>query len=209
MPVSCICVVSHCECSPCEHMKQVPQETLNGTTTRSPGASSVTSLPTSSTTPIGSCPSTSPSSRNGPSTSYRCRSEPQMPLEVIRTITSVGSWIAGSGTVSTLTSRFPCQATAFIQPPSETADRFAAAGPAGGAASRRRGHHARGGGQRLQGAHRHDRGHGLEYQRRDPHRLAPGADVVLAARQPGGAAHDEEHEGHDRDRVRAGPPQRR
>jgi hypothetical protein len=41
----------------------------------------------------------------GPSTSYRCRSEPQIPVEVISTITSVASWIVGSGTVSTRTSR--------------------------------------------------------------------------------------------------------
>ncbi len=49
-------------------MKQVPQETLNGTTTRSPTASSVTSDPTSAITPIGSWPRMSPTSRNGPST---------------------------------------------------------------------------------------------------------------------------------------------
>ena len=40
-----------------------------------------------------------------------------MPVEVIRTITSVGSSIAGSGTVSTRTSRLPCQVTAFMGPP--------------------------------------------------------------------------------------------
>jgi hypothetical protein len=37
-----------------------PQEMLNGTTTRSPGLMWVTAEPTSSTTPIGSCPRTSP-----------------------------------------------------------------------------------------------------------------------------------------------------
>jgi uncharacterized protein len=36
-------------------MKQLPQEIWKGITTRSPGASSLTSEPTSSTTPIGSC----------------------------------------------------------------------------------------------------------------------------------------------------------
>src|SRR5215211_9274149 len=56
---------------------------------------------------------------NGPITSYRCRSEPQIPLDVIRTMASVGSSIRGSGTSSTRTSRLPCQVTAFIlHPPS-------------------------------------------------------------------------------------------
>jgi hypothetical protein len=98
-------------------MKQWPQETLNGITTRSPALMWVTAEPTSSTTPMGSWPMMSPLSMNGPSTSYRCRSEPQMPVEVIRTIASVGSWIRGSGTSSTLTERFPCHVSAFIGPP--------------------------------------------------------------------------------------------
>ena len=34
---------------------------------------------------------------NGAMTSMRCRSEPQMPLEVTSMMTSVGSWMAGSG----------------------------------------------------------------------------------------------------------------
>ena len=57
----------------------------------------VTSEPTSSTMPIGSWPRMSPSFMNGPSTSYRCRSEPQMFVVVIRTIASVGSSIVGIG----------------------------------------------------------------------------------------------------------------
>src|SRR3954454_8352046 len=88
---------------------------LNGITTRSPGLICVTSEPTSSTMPIGSCPRMSPSSMYGPSTSYRCRSEPQMPDEVTRMIASVGFSIAGSSTLSTRTSWFPCQATAFMR----------------------------------------------------------------------------------------------
>ena len=95
-------------------MKQWPHEMLNGMTTRSPRAMWLTSGPTSSTMPIGSWPSTSPSCMYGPSTSYRCRSEPQMPLDVIRTIASVDSLSCGSGTHSSRTSRFPCQVTAFI-----------------------------------------------------------------------------------------------
>ena len=69
MPYSCTCVVSHWLCSPWPHMKQVPHETLNGTTTRSPTLSSVTPDPTSATTPIGSWPRMSPSPRNGPNNS--------------------------------------------------------------------------------------------------------------------------------------------
>src|SRR3954452_16869021 len=95
-------------------MKHDPHEMLNGITTRSPGLICVTSEPTSSTMPIGSCPRMSPSSMYGPSTSYRCRSEPQIPLEVTRMIASVGSSIAGSGTVSTRTWWLPCQVTAFM-----------------------------------------------------------------------------------------------
>jgi len=49
----------------------------------------------------------SPSSMNAPSTSCRCGSDPQIPVEVIRTIASVGCSIVGSETVSTRTSRFP------------------------------------------------------------------------------------------------------
>src|SRR5947199_6357080 len=57
----------------------------------------------------------SPSCMNIPSTSYRCRSEPQMPLEVIRTTASVGCWMLGSATLSTRTSRLPCHVTAFMR----------------------------------------------------------------------------------------------
>src|SRR4051794_16000244 len=39
-----------------------------------------------------------------------------MPLEVTRTIASVGSWIVGSGTSSTRTSRLPWNVTAFMRP---------------------------------------------------------------------------------------------
>src|SRR5215218_9306647 len=37
-----------------------------------------------------------------------------MPVDVMRTIASVGSSMIGSGTLSTRTSRLPCQATAFM-----------------------------------------------------------------------------------------------
>ena len=51
---SCTWVVSHWLCSPWAHIQQVPQETLKGMTTRSPGLMWVTSGPTSWTMPIGS-----------------------------------------------------------------------------------------------------------------------------------------------------------
>ena len=51
---------------------------------------------------------------NGPRTPYKCRSEPQIAVEVSRTIASVGCSIFGSGTSSTRTSLVPCQTTAFI-----------------------------------------------------------------------------------------------
>jgi hypothetical protein len=88
---------------------------LNGMTTRSPGLMWVTSAPTSSTMPIGSCPRMSPGSMYIPRTSYRCRSDPQMAVEVIRTIASVGSWMTGSGTVSTDTLPVPCHVSARMK----------------------------------------------------------------------------------------------
>ena len=62
-------VVSHWDWRPWPHIQHVPQAMLNGMTTRSPAFTAVTSGPTSSTIPIGSWPSTSPGSMNGPSTS--------------------------------------------------------------------------------------------------------------------------------------------
>ena len=69
LPVARFWVVSHWANRPRLHIQHEPQEMLNGTTTRSPGFTCETSEPTSSTIPIGSCPSTSPRARNGPSTS--------------------------------------------------------------------------------------------------------------------------------------------
>ncbi len=96
-------------------MKQCPHEIWNGMTTRSPTLRSPTSLPTSSTMPIGSWPMMSPASMNAPSVSYRCRSDPQIFVLVILMIASVGSSILGSGTSSTRTSRLPCHVTALIE----------------------------------------------------------------------------------------------
>src|SRR3954469_22665340 len=96
-------------------MKQCPQEMLKGITTRSPTLRSPASLPTASTTPIASCPSTSPGVMNAPRTSYRCKSEPQMLVLVTLMIASVGSLMIGSGIVSTVTFRLPCHVTARIR----------------------------------------------------------------------------------------------
>src|SRR5918998_5373019 len=95
-------------------MKQWPQETWKGMTTRSPTERFVAPLPTSSTIPIGSWPRMSPSGMNGVRTSYRWRSEPQIAVIVMRITASVGSRIVGSGTSSNRTSRLPCRASAFI-----------------------------------------------------------------------------------------------
>ena len=51
------------------HIQQCPQLTLNGMTTRSPTSRCWTCEPTASTMPIGSCPTMSPGSMNGASTS--------------------------------------------------------------------------------------------------------------------------------------------
>ena len=65
MPWSRFWVVSHWLKSPREHIQHVPQLMLNGTTTRSPTCRVDTADPTSRTTPIGSCPTTSPGVMNG------------------------------------------------------------------------------------------------------------------------------------------------
>src|SRR3954464_4539734 len=85
--------------------KQLPQPIGNGTTTRSPTFNLLlsTSGPTSSTIPIGSCPRMSPGFMNGINPSTRCKSEPQIHVDVTRTIASRLLMILGSGTFSTLT----------------------------------------------------------------------------------------------------------
>src|SRR5580692_9550816 len=79
---------------------------LNGMTTRSPGE------------------------RYGPSTPYRCRSEPQMAVEVTAMIASLGSWMRGSGTSVTRTSRLPCHVSALMKPLPLVCDGGAASCPA-------------------------------------------------------------------------------
>src|ERR1700761_6080981 len=57
----------------------------------------------------------SPDSIVGIMPSIRCRSEPQIAQAVTFTITSRGSSILGSGTVSQRMSFVPCQQSAFIE----------------------------------------------------------------------------------------------
>src|SRR4051812_27051427 len=91
-----------------------PQAMSNGTTIRSPFLKFRTSLPTATTSPIGSWPRTSPGFMAGRYMSYRCRSDPQMQVDVTLMTTSFGSSILGSGTVSQRTSDLPCQQSALI-----------------------------------------------------------------------------------------------
>src|SRR5687767_8828512 len=80
---------------------------LNGITTRSPTAICCTSSPTATTRPMGSWPRMSPGTMNGASGRYRWRSDPQIAVEVISTMASVGSLMMGSETSS-----MPCHVTA-------------------------------------------------------------------------------------------------
>src|SRR5262249_31089759 len=61
--------------------------------------------PTSTTSPMNSCPRTSPERMVGITPLNRCRSEPQIAVDVTRTTASCALTISGSGTVSTRTSR--------------------------------------------------------------------------------------------------------
>src|SRR3954469_7208495 len=95
-------------------MKQLPHAIGNGTTTRSPFFRFFTPRPTSTTSPMNSCPSMSPLSIVGTKPLYRWRSDPQMAVDVIFTIASLWLRILGSGTVSTLTFSLPIQQFALI-----------------------------------------------------------------------------------------------
>src|SRR5581483_4535972 len=93
----------HDVCNPASQKMQVPSENANGITTTSPRFSVRTPLPTSSTTPIASCPITRAPSL-GCSVLYGQRSDPQIHARVTRSSASVGSRIVGSGTSSIRTS---------------------------------------------------------------------------------------------------------
>src|ERR1044072_8895442 len=94
---------SHNENISFSQKKQLPHEIGNGTTTRSPLLRLVTAEPTSTTSPMNSCPSTSPRIMPGTKPSYRCTSEPQIAALVTFTIASRGFKMRGSGTSSTPT----------------------------------------------------------------------------------------------------------
>src|SRR5271167_3644180 len=96
--------VMHTFDCPLRQYSQVPSPWLNGTTTRAPFLKLRTSLPTSSTTPVNSCPRIEPGCAASPihvqSPDHACQSERQMPLASTRTIALVGAQ-SGSGTVFT------------------------------------------------------------------------------------------------------------
>ena len=96
---------------------QFPHAMVKGTTTRSPGETVDTPRPTSTTSPMNSWPRMSPAAIDGMKPSYRCRSDPQMAVEVTRTMASRGLRILGSGTCSTRTSCVPYQHSAFMASP--------------------------------------------------------------------------------------------
>ena len=113
--------------------KHLPQPIGNGTTTRSPTFTLLlsTSGPSSSTMPIGSWPRMSPGFMNGMKPSTRCRSEPQMQVEVMRTIASRRLMIFGSGTFSTFTLYGAHQTRAFIVKSFQNSDRSTPTGAQG------------------------------------------------------------------------------
>ena len=99
--------LSHCAKYPARQYEQVPQAIVEGMTTRSPGTKLRTCSPISSTTPTPSCPRIRPSFVPGMVPRTKWRSVPQIALAVSRTIASVGSWILGSATSSSLMSPTP------------------------------------------------------------------------------------------------------
>src|SRR5918997_1143980 len=69
--------------------KHLPQAMGNGTTTRSPFWTFFTALPVSTTSPMNSWPRMSPDSMVGTKPLYRCKSEPQMHVELTCTMQSL------------------------------------------------------------------------------------------------------------------------
>src|SRR5215212_7019338 len=94
--------------------EQTPHAMGKGTTTRSPALSVLTWGPTSTTSPMNSWPRMSPGIMAGTYAWSRCKSEPQIAVEVIFTIASRALMIFGSGTSSTWTVFGPFQHVAFI-----------------------------------------------------------------------------------------------
>src|SRR5215203_3193738 len=108
---------SHSEYACALHALQLPQAIGKGTTTRSPTSRFCTPLPTSTTSPMNSWPMMSPGSIIGRKPLYRCRSDPQIAVDVTFTIASRLLRICGSGTSRTCIFCGPIQHVAFILPP--------------------------------------------------------------------------------------------
>lgn len=107
----------HCPYVPSRQKRQRPHAVMHETRTRSPGRIVRTSLPTSTTSPTASCPSTVPGRTSGTSPLRMCRSVPQMVTASTRTIASVASWIPGSATSSHADFPEPWNTSAFMTIP--------------------------------------------------------------------------------------------
>jgi len=94
---------THAVCRPSWQNAQVPSGYANGITTTSPRFSVRTSAPTSSTTPMASCP-IGCGSLSRSFNLYGHKSLPQIQARVMRISASVGCLIAASGTLSIRTS---------------------------------------------------------------------------------------------------------
>src|SRR3954447_22491240 len=105
---------SHSENAWAWQARQLPHAIGKGTTTRSPTDRFGTPLPTSTTSPMNSWPRMSPFSIDGTKPLYKCRSDPQIAVDVILTIASRAFRICGSGTFSTRTVCLPFQQFALI-----------------------------------------------------------------------------------------------
>ncbi len=92
--------VWQCEGMPRWQYSQRPHLVMAGTSTRSPTPNPLTASPTSVTVPTASWPRMRPSVTAATSPWRMCRSVPQIVVVSTLTTTSVGSWIAASGTSS-------------------------------------------------------------------------------------------------------------
>src|SRR5918997_2179152 len=99
--------------------QQLPQKMLNGTITRSPTCRFCTEEPTSSTTPMNSCPNVCPIRVSGMSPWKRCRSEPQIAASCTRTIASLGCSMRGLSFSSTRSLYGPRYVIARMVPPGQ------------------------------------------------------------------------------------------
>ncbi len=86
---------------------QVPSEAKNDPMTNWPGSTVITSLPTASTTPQYSWPNGIGLRDRVQAARNSHRSDPQTQVAALRTITSVGAWMVGSGKSSVRTSPAP------------------------------------------------------------------------------------------------------